>query len=250
MFCKIFNQIFDSSIVERPDTRFTFIDLLILADQNGVVDMTHEAIARRTNRPVEIIRETIKELESPDPRSRTPDANGARIFRLDDHRDWGWGIVNYERFRKLSSEEQRREKTNARVKKYRDLHKCNAPVTLVNDSPSASASSLKEEGEYEGEINMGPYTSAWNALPKEYPKITLPLSSVRRKHLQSRLKEKFFTEHFLMTMTKLRDSDFCKGKSDRGWKATFDWLILNDNNIHKIMEGKYDNKVNKRIKEV
>ena len=34
-----------------------------------------------------------------------------RIARLDEHREWGWLIVNYEEYRKIASEEQRREKT-------------------------------------------------------------------------------------------------------------------------------------------
>ena len=141
MYAKIFNQIYDSSIVEDPELRFTFMDLLVLADMNGVVDMTHEAISRRTNRPITIIRSTILTLESPDPRSRTPDSQGRRLKRLDDHRDWGWMILNYDRFRKIASEEQRREKTLARVNKHRENTKkkgsvthCNAPVTLVNAS--------------------------------------------------------------------------------------------------------------------
>jgi hypothetical protein len=140
MYAKVFQQIYDSSIVENPETRFTFMDFLILADRNGVVDMTHEAISRRTNRPIETIRATIAELEGPDPRSRTKHANGARIFRLDEHRDWGWGIVNYEHFRKLASEDQRREKTLQRVRKYRVTH-CNAVKRKCNDSPSLSLSS-------------------------------------------------------------------------------------------------------------
>lgn len=52
-FAKIFPQIFDSSIARDLDVRTTFMDMLILADYNGVVDMTHDAIARRTNRPEE-----------------------------------------------------------------------------------------------------------------------------------------------------------------------------------------------------
>lgn len=145
MYAKIFTQIFDSSIVEDPELRFTFMDLLVLADVNGVVDMTHEAISRRTNRPLDVILKTIKQLESPDPRSRTPDDNGIRIVRLDDHRDWGWEILNYQRFRELASEEQRREKTKLRLRKFRsnqqvatDVTHRNAAVTLSNDSPSTS----------------------------------------------------------------------------------------------------------------
>ena len=105
MFAKIFSQIYDSSIVEDSEMRFTFMDMLVLADVNGVVDMTHEAIARRTNRPIETIRSTILKLESPDMRSRTPDAEGRRVKRLDEHRDWGWVIVNYDAFRRIASEE-------------------------------------------------------------------------------------------------------------------------------------------------
>ena len=132
MFAKVFSQIFDSSIAENPELRFTFTDLLTLADQNGVVDMTHEAIARRTNRPLELIKANIAELEQPDTRSRTARAEGRRLTRLDEHRDWGWLIVNYDTFRMTASEEQRREKTAERTRNYRqrmDSQQCDAPVT-------------------------------------------------------------------------------------------------------------------------
>jgi hypothetical protein len=119
MFAKIFRQIFDSSIAENADVRVTFMDMLILADMNGVVDMTHESIARTTNRPLKLIRETILELEKPDPKSRTKFNNGARIRRLDAHRDWGWAILNYGVFRNCQSEEQRRSKTKSRVEAFR-----------------------------------------------------------------------------------------------------------------------------------
>jgi hypothetical protein len=151
MFAKIFTQIFDSSIVESPETRFTFMDMLVLCDAAGVVDMTHEAIARRTNRPIEVIRKTIAELESPDSRSRTPEHDGKRIVRLDEHRDWGWMIVNYDRFRNTASDEQRREKTTARVRKFRSKPQqnppCNAHVTLCN-----AVKRMKRQGEAEAEV--------------------------------------------------------------------------------------------------
>lgn len=120
MYAKIFRQILESSIAEKPELRFTFMDMLVLADIDGVVDMTHEAIARITNRPIELIRSTISELEGPDPRSRTPDNDGARLKRLDDHRDWGWVIINYDTFRAMANDEQRRLKTLVRVKRHRE----------------------------------------------------------------------------------------------------------------------------------
>ncbi len=153
------------------------MDLLILADRNGVVDMTHEAISRRTNRPIKMIRKTIEELEGPDPRSRTPDMNGARLFRLDDHRDWGWGIVNYDYFRNLASEEQRREKTRIRVNKHRRkslaVTQCNAIVTQANDLPSISPylSVLKSERVRERFSEWIPIRKAMGKKPKDWDKM-------------------------------------------------------------------------------
>lgn len=43
-------------------------------------------------------------------------------------------------------------------------------------------------------------------------------------------------------LNKAQYSDFLRGKNDRGWKMDFDWLISNDTNWVKVMEGKYDNK--------
>jgi hypothetical protein len=155
MFAKIFSQIFDSSIVENPELRFTLMDLLVLADMDGVVDMTHEAIARRTNRPIDVIRKTISELEGPDPRSRTPDHDGRRLQRLDDHRDWGWIIVNYAKFRETASESERREKTRIRVarfkEKLKERHKGNAPVTHGN-APVTQKKEAEAEAEAEEKV--------------------------------------------------------------------------------------------------
>ena len=174
MFAKVFEQIYDSSIAEDYQVRFVFEDLLTLADCNGVVDKTHEAIARRTNVPIEIIKRAINVLESPDIKSRRSDDDGRRIRRLDEHRDWGWFIVNYEYYRNIASEDQRREKTRVRVKKYRekvdksdDVTQCNATVTLHNDSPSASASlnsSLNPSSDSEG------FEEFWGLYPRKVGK--------------------------------------------------------------------------------
>lgn len=136
MFAKVFTQILDSSLADDYLIRLVFEDLLKLCDLNGVVDLTHEAISRRTNVPIDIVKNGIDRLEQPDKRSRTPDHDGKRIIRLDDHREWGWLIVNYDYYRNLASEDQRREKTLARVRKHRektkDVTHCNAPVTHDN----------------------------------------------------------------------------------------------------------------------
>lgn len=177
MFAKVFEQIFDSSLAENWKTRLVFEDMLVLADMNGVVDRTPEAISRRTNVPLDIVNEAITVLEAPDPRSRSSTDDGRRLIRLDEHRNWGWMITNYEYYRGLASEEQRRAKTAERVRRHRakSQHKrvCNAPVTLVNDSPSASASASSSlipsslpEGSAEGRRNLEKeFLECWQLYP-------------------------------------------------------------------------------------
>src|SRR5580692_4373522 len=107
VFAKIFAQIFDSTIAKDYVVRHVFMDMLVLADRDGVVDMTVDAIARRTNVPQELVDHAIKELMNPDLKSRSKAESGARITPIDSGRDWGWQIVNYEHYRNIRDEEAR-----------------------------------------------------------------------------------------------------------------------------------------------
>jgi hypothetical protein len=149
MFAKVFGQIFDSSIAEDYNCRRMFMDLLVLADSTGAVDMTTEAIARRTNVPVEEVVKYVKELCQPDKKSRSKLEEGKRLIPLDSNRDWGWQIVNYTHYRKIRDEAARREyfrdKQREHRKKQKQLVK-DRELTGVNESeqlltsPSASSS--------------------------------------------------------------------------------------------------------------
>ena len=72
--------------------------------------MTRVAISARTSIPIDIIEPGIAHLMDGDPHSRTEGENGARIVLLDDHREWGWRIVNYAKYRDMKSQEDRRTK--------------------------------------------------------------------------------------------------------------------------------------------
>lgn len=108
MFAKVFQQIFDSSIANDCKVRHVFMDLLVLADSDGVVDMTVDAIARRTNAPLDEVQKAIAALCKPDASSRTKEHEGRRMIPLDANRDWGWIIVSYPTYRAMHSEEMRR----------------------------------------------------------------------------------------------------------------------------------------------
>lgn len=119
MFAKVFSQILDSSLSENYLTRLVFEDFLKLSTNSGIVDMTPECIARRTNVPLDIVRRGIANLEAPDPLSRTPDMDGRRIMRLDGHREWGWRIVNFEKYRQSATKEMLRMSEAERKAEWR-----------------------------------------------------------------------------------------------------------------------------------
>lgn len=149
MFVKLFSQILDSSIADNRKLRHFFTDLLLCADASGNVMMTDTAIARRIGATVDEVEWGLKELSSPDPRSKTPDHEGRRIERLEGH-GYGWKILNYEMYRAMRDAEQLREATRIRVQR----HRAKKAVMACNDSNAlrnAGNAMQKEEEEVEVE---------------------------------------------------------------------------------------------------
>jgi hypothetical protein len=111
MYAKLFVSMYDGTLAMCGpwEALVTFQQLLILSDPKGFVDMTPDAISRRTTIPIDIITKGLAVLEAPDPDSRTPDEEGRRILRLDSHRNWGWRIVNHEKFHAMRTNEERRD---------------------------------------------------------------------------------------------------------------------------------------------
>lgn len=111
MYGKVFSSMYDGTLATKGPWQalVTFQQMIVLADRDGVVDMTASAISRRTSIPLEIIETGISELMQPDPESRTPAEDGRRIVLLEGHRTWGWQIVNHAKYAALRSLEERRE---------------------------------------------------------------------------------------------------------------------------------------------
>jgi hypothetical protein len=70
----------------------------------------------------------------------------------------------------------------------------------------------------------------------------MKLTDARKRHLKARIKE-YSADDVIQVITKAKNSTFCMGENDRGWKADFDWL-MNPTNFTKVLEGKYDNSGN------
>lgn len=123
MYGKVFESIYDGTLHGHWQAIVTMQQLIVLADQDGVVDMTPSAIAARTSIPLEIIEKGLEHLAKPDPHSRTPGDDGRRIVPLDDHRPWGWNLVNHAKYRALRDLEQKREADRNRKAEKRKQNK-------------------------------------------------------------------------------------------------------------------------------
>ena len=152
MYGKIFASMFKGSLYGQWEAIVTFTVMIVLADQEGEVDMTPEALAAATSIPLEIILRGIAALEQPDPKSRTPDEEGRRIVRVSDTRDWGWTITNYAHYRAIRSAEERREYMKLYQRKRRASGKPasteeSTPVSEVSQSSKQEAVSRKQKDE-------------------------------------------------------------------------------------------------------
>jgi len=100
-----------------------FTNLLAHCDKHGEVDIHPRAIAEEVGLTVDQVRVAIGMLEQPDAESRSPELEGRRIVRLDEHRDWGWRVVNFLKYRAIRDEDDRREQNRLAQERWRNKNK-------------------------------------------------------------------------------------------------------------------------------
>lgn len=82
-----------------------------------------------------------------------------------------------------------------------------------------------------------PYVYQWNIYAKQNdcPKVQ-HITDYRKKKFKTRIKEEQF--NFIEILTKAKDSEFLNSSTF----FSFDWILENQENYTKILEGNYDNK--------
>lgn len=73
--------------------------VLSMSDRYGVVDSTPTHIAAVSGLAIEEVVACMARFCEPDPYSRSQEAGGARLKLLDEHRQWGWQVVNHSKYR-------------------------------------------------------------------------------------------------------------------------------------------------------
>lgn len=174
MYGKIFSSMYEGTLYGRWEAIVTFQQLIVLADEDGVVEMTPPAIAARTSIPLEIIEKGIKILEEEDKYSRTPSEEGRRIVLLDEDRPWGWRIVNYLRYRNIASREDKKRKDRERIAEKRNK---NSDVAgCRNQSQSVANVAYTDTDTNTDKTHSAPrrtthrFDDFWDAYPKKKDK--------------------------------------------------------------------------------
>ena len=81
----------------------------------------------------------------------------------------------------------------------------------------------------------------YNDICVSMPKC-MKLTGSRRKKIRSRLSDNS-KDDIIFAFRKAEESDFLSGRSGVWQNCNIDWFFKNDDNIAKVLEGKYDNKV-------
>lgn len=188
-FTKLFSSITASTIWNEPDrTRIVWITMLAMADRDGHVAASIPGLAVLARVPVESVITAIESFLLPDQWSRTKDHDGRRIEAV----DGGWNLLNYDKYRAQMNADEQREKTAARVKRWRERkgdvtpgNACNVTVTHVtpgNDIADAEAEADAEE--IQKQIHVA--SSAKNA-----PSASLPDGKPRKRKSRKEYPEGF-----------------------------------------------------------
>lgn len=93
---------------------------LLEASWEGEVLVHPDVLSKKWMARPDDVRAAIATWESPDPASSTPDMEGRRIVRLDAHKDWGWKVVNWEKYRDDEDNDRTKAQGRARQARYRD----------------------------------------------------------------------------------------------------------------------------------
>jgi hypothetical protein len=168
MYTKVFRTMYEGTLADNWQALVTFQQLLILANDEGVVDMTIAAIHRITSIPIDILEAGIKVLEAPDHGSRTPDMEGKRIARLDEHRDWGWFLVNFSKYRQMTTREEKKEADRIRMQAKREAEKGSENSNVADSrEPSQGVAGSREESKVSQGVADVAYTDTDKDLKRK-----------------------------------------------------------------------------------
>jgi hypothetical protein len=90
------------------------------------------------------------------------------------------------------------------------------------------------------------FVTLWNAHTLPPVARCRDLTTSRKRHVKARMTERTL-EAWGEVFERIQASAFCRGENDRGWRASFDWVIGSPDVAVKVLEGKYDDRVSHSV---
>lgn len=256
MYGKLFASMYDGTLYGQWQAIVTLQQMVILADEDGIVDITPPALAAKTSIPLEIIDKGIEQLSEPDRYSRSSDEDGRRIVLVDQDRPWGWRIVNYRHYRDLANREDKRRKDRERIaekrNKNKDVAECReVSQTVANvaytdtdtDIDKNICPSLASEGR--DRVPLKEVIDLYHQFCPELPSVA-KLTPARKQAIRARWRNELPSlDDWRRFFEVVAESNFLTGRAppsggrSKPFVADIDFLTKQAN-VVKVMEGKYD----------
>ena len=210
------------------------------------IPYTEEMLATVFNKPLVTVRLALKVFEQFGMIEIT-DASEILIRNWEKHQNIT-GLDQIREYNRVAKRKQRERQKE--LLKIEALYKDNEILENVKDIQGnvkeSQDTDIDKEEEKVNNITtyVNEFFNLYNSIAKRLPKAQ-KLSDSRKAKIKARLKNADL-ETWKEVFTKCEASDFCCGVNNQNWTANIDWLISNDNNYVKVLEGKYDNKFSLR----
>ena len=135
-----------------------------------------------------------------------------------------------------------RQATDKQATSDRQQHKNIRKKEDKNNIIEANASSSTE---VDTDVDLRPIVEFFNKSVVERNSVLPKIKGATGKrvgYIKARIRE-FSLEAVYEVISKAAASDFLNGKNQRGWVASFDWIMM-PTNFPKVLEGNYDNRTN------
>lgn len=155
-FAKIYRSMWTGTLVGKWEAWSLLVFMLVHANEDGLMNIHPAAISAISGMPLDSVLMAIQILEAPDPNSRTNAEEGRRIVRADDHRDWGWYIVNYHAYRDYRSPTAAKARAKDRQQRFRDRQAGVVPQCVYCGSSASTVDHVIpiSSGGWDGDDNL------------------------------------------------------------------------------------------------
>lgn len=138
-------------------------------------------------------------------------------------------------YMRISDVDGQWQKCQMQLAKMPNANGKNAKSTIITNNNTYNNTDTPRNGKDYKDVDK--VIEEYNRICKSLPKC-VRATKKRRDKIATRLKE-YTVEDFITAFEMSERSEFLSGRRTK-WKASLDWFIQNEDNLAKVLEGRYD----------